>query len=152
MSENDSFYFGLILKCTARHPVSSCILSNLRHLDQQEQVLYIRRGSPPVKQPLTFRPPARRENMALSRLEKAQTWLFRAVAAFFFMIFQFLSSRSPGASERKLPPVTNPLLLQSATQLAKKIRRKDVCTQLSQAGRRFIYSVSCLCRNVQKLG
>ncbi|MEQ2187846.1 Fatty-acid amide hydrolase 2-A [Goodea atripinnis] len=71
--------------------------------------------------------------MALNRLEKAQTWLFRAVTAFFFMIFQFFSPRRPADSVKKLPPVTNPLLLQSATQLAKKIRRKEVCTQLSQA-------------------
>ncbi|XP_043953665.1 fatty-acid amide hydrolase 2-B [Gambusia affinis] len=62
--------------------------------------------------------------MALGRLEKAQAWLFRAVTSFFFMIFQLLSS--PAASARKLPPVSNPLLLQSATQLAKKIRRKEV--------------------------
>ncbi|MEQ2262691.1 Fatty-acid amide hydrolase 2-A [Xenotaenia resolanae] len=64
--------------------------------------------------------------MALNRLEKAQTWLFRAVTAFFFMIFQFFSTRRPADSVKKLPPVTNPLLLQSATQLAKKIRRKEV--------------------------
>ncbi|PWA28858.1 hypothetical protein CCH79_00012866 [Gambusia affinis] len=77
-----------------------------------------------VEQPLTFRPPTRCGNMALGRLEKAQAWLFRAVTSFFFMIFQLLSS--PAASARKLPPVSNPLLLQSATQLAKKIRRKEV--------------------------
>ncbi|MED6273632.1 Fatty-acid amide hydrolase 2-A [Characodon lateralis] len=64
--------------------------------------------------------------MALNRLEKAQTWLFRAVTAFFFMVFQFFSPRRPADSVKKLPPVTNPLLLQSATQLAKKIRRKEV--------------------------
>ncbi|XP_013876481.1 fatty-acid amide hydrolase 2-B [Austrofundulus limnaeus] len=62
--------------------------------------------------------------MGLSRLEKAQTWLFRAAMSFFFMLFQFFSPRRP--AKRNLPPVSNPLLLLSATQLAKKIRRKEV--------------------------
>uniref|UniRef100_A0A3Q3JS04 Amidase domain-containing protein n=2 Tax=Monopterus albus TaxID=43700 RepID=A0A3Q3JS04_MONAL len=42
------------------------------------------------------------------------------------MIFQFFSPRRPDETERKLPPVSNPLLLLSAMQLAKKIRRKEV--------------------------
>ncbi|XP_015230938.1 PREDICTED: fatty-acid amide hydrolase 2 [Cyprinodon variegatus] len=63
--------------------------------------------------------------MALSLLEKAQAWLFRAVATFFFTIFQFFRTTAASA-KKKLPPVINPLLLQSATQLAKKIRRKEV--------------------------
>ncbi|XP_037531630.1 fatty-acid amide hydrolase 2-B [Nematolebias whitei] len=62
--------------------------------------------------------------MALSRLERAQTWLFRTVTGFFFMVFQFFSPRR--AAAKKLPPVSSPLLLLSATQLAKKIRRKEV--------------------------
>ncbi|XP_053199330.1 fatty-acid amide hydrolase 2-B [Scomber japonicus] len=62
--------------------------------------------------------------MALSRLERAQIWLFKAVMGVFFMLFQFLSSRKPDG--RKLPPVSNPLLVVSATQLARKIRRREV--------------------------
>ncbi|XP_017288676.1 fatty-acid amide hydrolase 2-B [Kryptolebias marmoratus] len=62
--------------------------------------------------------------MALSRLEKAQIWFFRMAMAFFFAVFQFFSPRR--AAGRKLPPVSDPLLLLSATQLAKKIRRKEV--------------------------
>lgn len=63
--------------------------------------------------------------MALSRLERAQIWLFKALMGVFFMLFQFLSSRKPDS--RKLPPVSNPLLVVSATQLARKIRRREVC-------------------------
>uniref|UniRef100_A0A3Q2T5U3 Fatty acid amide hydrolase 2b n=1 Tax=Fundulus heteroclitus TaxID=8078 RepID=A0A3Q2T5U3_FUNHE len=64
--------------------------------------------------------------MALSLLEKAQSWLFRAVTALFFAIFQLLWTQRPAASARKLPPTSNPLLLQSATQLARRIRRTEV--------------------------
>ncbi|KAM4565578.1 fatty-acid amide hydrolase 2-B [Fundulus diaphanus] len=64
--------------------------------------------------------------MALSLLEKAQSWLFRAATALFFAIFQLLWTQRPAASVRKLPPAGNPLLLQSATQLARRIRRKEV--------------------------
>uniref|UniRef100_UPI003AAC5080 fatty-acid amide hydrolase 2-B n=1 Tax=Centroberyx gerrardi TaxID=166262 RepID=UPI003AAC5080 len=63
--------------------------------------------------------------MALSRLERAQVWLFRAIMGLFFALFRLLSRRSPGVS-RKLPPVCNPLLAMSATQLAQKIRRREV--------------------------
>nr|XP_015802251.2 fatty-acid amide hydrolase 2-B [Nothobranchius furzeri] len=62
--------------------------------------------------------------MALSRLQKAQIWFFKAFVGFLFKLFQ-LFSRRPAATKR-LPPVSNPLLLLSATQLAKKIRRKEV--------------------------
>ncbi|KAK1890276.1 Fatty-acid amide hydrolase 2-A [Dissostichus eleginoides] len=64
--------------------------------------------------------------MALSRLEKAQVWLFKAVMGLLFMLFRLLSPRSTSMSGKKLPPVSDPLLLASATQLAKKIRRKEV--------------------------
>uniref|UniRef100_A0AAQ6A0W2 Amidase domain-containing protein n=1 Tax=Amphiprion ocellaris TaxID=80972 RepID=A0AAQ6A0W2_AMPOC len=64
--------------------------------------------------------------MALSRLEKAQVWLFKAVMGVFSLLLRFLSPRRPTVSGKKLPPVSNPLLLLSATQLAKKIRRREV--------------------------
>ncbi|XP_074480043.1 fatty-acid amide hydrolase 2-B-like isoform X1 [Sebastes fasciatus] len=64
--------------------------------------------------------------MALSRLQKAQIWLFKAVTGVLFTLFRFLSPRRPAVSGKKLPLITNPLLLVSATQLAKKIRRKEV--------------------------
>ncbi|XP_037614439.1 fatty-acid amide hydrolase 2-A-like [Sebastes umbrosus] len=64
--------------------------------------------------------------MALSRLQKAQVWLFKAVTGVLFTLFRLLSPRRPAVSGKKLPLITNPLLLVSATQLAKKIRRKEV--------------------------
>ncbi|XP_070785954.1 fatty-acid amide hydrolase 2-A-like [Enoplosus armatus] len=64
--------------------------------------------------------------MALSRLEKAQVWLFKAVMGVLFVLFRLFSPRRSVMSGKKLPPVRNPLLLVSATQLAKKIRRKEV--------------------------
>ncbi|XP_049423477.1 fatty-acid amide hydrolase 2-B [Epinephelus fuscoguttatus] len=64
--------------------------------------------------------------MALSRLEKAQVWLYKALMGVLFMLFRLLSPRRPAMSGKKLPPVSNPLLVMSATQLAKKIRRKEV--------------------------
>ncbi|XP_008281611.1 fatty-acid amide hydrolase 2-B [Stegastes partitus] len=64
--------------------------------------------------------------MALSRLEKVQVWLFKAVMGVFSVLSGFFSSRRPAVFGKKLPPVNNPLLLTSATQLAKKIRRKEV--------------------------
>ncbi|XP_034712452.1 fatty-acid amide hydrolase 2-B [Etheostoma cragini] len=62
----------------------------------------------------------------LSLLEKAQVWLFKAVNGFLFTVFRLLSPRTPVMSGKKLPPISNPLLFVSATQLAKKIRRKEV--------------------------
>uniref|UniRef100_A0A7N6BA76 Amidase domain-containing protein n=1 Tax=Anabas testudineus TaxID=64144 RepID=A0A7N6BA76_ANATE len=76
--------------------------------------------------------------MALSLLQKAQIWLLKAVAGLFLKLFQLFSSRKPGLSGKKLPPVTDPLLLLSATQLARKIRRKEVCTRLQQHTARWI--------------
>ncbi|XP_070787167.1 fatty-acid amide hydrolase 2-A-like, partial [Enoplosus armatus] len=64
--------------------------------------------------------------MALSRLEKAQVWLFKAVMGVLFVLFRLFSPRRSVMSGKKLPPVRKPLLLVSATQLAKKIRRKEV--------------------------
>lgn len=64
--------------------------------------------------------------MALSGLEKVQMWLYKAVMGVLFMLFRLLSPRRPAESKKKLPPIRNPLLVQSAMQLAKKIRRKEV--------------------------
>ncbi|XP_029931490.1 fatty-acid amide hydrolase 2-B [Myripristis murdjan] len=63
--------------------------------------------------------------MALSRLEKAQTWLWKAVMGLLYGLFRLLSPRSPAVS-RRLPAVSNPLLAVSAMQLAQKIRRREV--------------------------
>ncbi|CAL8384471.1 unnamed protein product [Arctogadus glacialis] len=62
--------------------------------------------------------------MALSLLERVQSWLFRALMGAVFGLFQALSSRT--CDRRKLPPVENPLLTLSAVQLARKIRRREV--------------------------
>ncbi|XP_028986848.1 fatty-acid amide hydrolase 2-B [Betta splendens] len=64
--------------------------------------------------------------MAVSFLERAQAWLFKALMGVLLAFFQMFSSPKPGVSSKKLPPVDNPLLLMSATQLATKIRRKEV--------------------------
>ncbi|XP_072232005.1 fatty-acid amide hydrolase 2-B [Leuresthes tenuis] len=64
--------------------------------------------------------------MALSRLEKAQVWLFKAFTGIFFILFRFFCSRRPAESGKRLPPVSNSLLLEPATQLARRIRRKEV--------------------------
>lgn len=68
--------------------------------------------------------------MALTLLEKAQVWLVKALMGAFFAFIQLLSPRKPVVSRRQVPPVDNPLLLVSATQLAKKIRRKEVSIRL----------------------
>uniref|UniRef100_A0A8C2X9U9 Fatty acid amide hydrolase 2b n=1 Tax=Cyclopterus lumpus TaxID=8103 RepID=A0A8C2X9U9_CYCLU len=68
--------------------------------------------------------------MALTRLEKVQVWLSKAVMGLFYGLFWLLSPRKSAAtSGKKLSPVRDPLLVVSATQLAKKIRRKEVCTR-----------------------
>ncbi|XP_068611735.1 fatty-acid amide hydrolase 2-A-like [Brachionichthys hirsutus] len=65
--------------------------------------------------------------MARSISERVQVWLFKAVTGVLFVLFRLLSPRrSALLSRNKLPPVGNPALLRSATQLAKKIRRKEV--------------------------
>lgn len=66
--------------------------------------------------------------MGLGRLERAQLWLLNALLSLLLRLFDFFSSRRtvsdvPG---KRLPPVGHPLLLQSATQLARKIRRREV--------------------------
>lgn len=64
--------------------------------------------------------------MAPTRVEKLLASLFWAVIGLLFTVFRVLSRRKTAAPVRQLPPVTNPLLLISATQLAKKIRRREV--------------------------
>ncbi|KAM9717992.1 fatty-acid amide hydrolase 2-B [Menidia menidia] len=64
--------------------------------------------------------------MALSGLERAQVWLSKAVTGVLLILLRFLSRGSPAETGKKLPPVRDPLLLVPATQLAKKIRRKEV--------------------------
>ncbi|XP_003978609.2 fatty-acid amide hydrolase 2-B [Takifugu rubripes] len=63
--------------------------------------------------------------MAPSGLEKVLASLFWAVIGLLFAVFRVLS-RKTAAPAAKLPSVRNPLLLVSATQLAKKIRRREV--------------------------
>uniref|UniRef100_A0A672YL25 Amidase domain-containing protein n=1 Tax=Sphaeramia orbicularis TaxID=375764 RepID=A0A672YL25_9TELE len=63
--------------------------------------------------------------MALGCLQRLQVWLFKALVGLLFAVFRLLSPSS-GVSGRKLPPITDPLLALSATQLAKKIRRREV--------------------------
>lgn len=63
--------------------------------------------------------------MALTRLERAQAWILSACMGVLFALFRLLSPRrSRGLI--KLLPVTNPLLMMSAMQLAQRIRRREV--------------------------
>ncbi|XP_029616195.1 fatty-acid amide hydrolase 2-B [Salmo trutta] len=63
--------------------------------------------------------------MALTRLERAQAWILSACTGVLFALFRLLSPRrSRGFT--KLIPVTNPLLMMSAMQLAQRIRRREV--------------------------
>lgn len=52
-----------------------------------------------------------------------------------FALYQLLSSRKPAVARTQVAPVVNPLLLLSATQLAKKIRRKEVRNRSGGAAR-----------------
>ncbi|XP_019962836.1 fatty-acid amide hydrolase 2-B [Paralichthys olivaceus] len=62
--------------------------------------------------------------MALTRLETLQLWLFKAVMGALFLLFRLFSPRTGG--RKKLPPLRSHLLEVSATQLAQKIRRREV--------------------------
>ncbi|XP_051284416.1 fatty-acid amide hydrolase 2-B [Dicentrarchus labrax] len=64
--------------------------------------------------------------MSQGLLDKLYVWFSRALLGAFSLLFQLFSPRRPAMSGKKLPAVSNPLLLLSATQLAKKIRRKEV--------------------------
>ncbi|XP_019713904.1 fatty-acid amide hydrolase 2-B [Hippocampus comes] len=63
--------------------------------------------------------------MALTGIERIQKLLFDAFLAVCFILYRFLCAR-PTENKRKLPPVSNPLLAVSATQLAGRIRRREV--------------------------
>ncbi|XP_051757644.1 fatty-acid amide hydrolase 2-A [Ctenopharyngodon idella] len=63
--------------------------------------------------------------MALNRFERFLSRLLRAVMWMLFAVFKlFAPQQRHGVS--RLPPINNPLLLLSAMQLARKIRRKEV--------------------------
>lgn len=64
--------------------------------------------------------------MAARLLEKMLICFYKALMWALFALFQLLSSRNPAAAGTQVAPVVNPLLLLPATQLAKKIRRKEV--------------------------
>lgn len=64
--------------------------------------------------------------MAPSLLEKTLICLYKAITWALFVLYQLLSSRKPTVAGTQVAPVANPLLLLPATQLAKKIRRKEV--------------------------
>ncbi|XP_041925832.1 fatty-acid amide hydrolase 2-A-like [Alosa sapidissima] len=64
--------------------------------------------------------------MALSLLERLQVWFMSAVMSMLYGLFWLLSPRPTAGSSTKVPPVTNPLLKLSATQLAQKIRQREV--------------------------
>ncbi|XP_072315011.1 fatty-acid amide hydrolase 2-B [Eucyclogobius newberryi] len=53
--------------------------------------------------------------------------IHNAVMAALFWLVCLLTPKSP-VSGKKLPPVRQPLLLEPATQLARKIRRREVCS------------------------
>ncbi|CAL1590785.1 unnamed protein product [Knipowitschia caucasica] len=63
--------------------------------------------------------------MALSLVERLLGLLYAAVIDALLWLFCALSPRGP-ESNKRLPPVRDPLLLESATQLAQKIRRREV--------------------------
>ncbi|XP_068611727.1 fatty-acid amide hydrolase 2-A-like [Brachionichthys hirsutus] len=64
--------------------------------------------------------------MAKSIWKMILAWSFRAAVGILFALFRLFSPRRDDASRKSLPPVGEPLLLLSATQLARKIRRKEV--------------------------
>lgn len=64
--------------------------------------------------------------MAPSLLEKTLICLYKALMWALFALYQLLSSQKPAVAGTQVAPVVNPLLLLPATQLAKKIRRKEV--------------------------
>lgn len=96
-------------------------LENYRAFVRQVHCVISSRIATP-KHPSHFRG----DNMVLTLLEKAQVWLFKALMGVLFAFIQLLSPRKPVVSQKQVSPVENPLLLVSATQLAKKIRRKEV--------------------------
>ncbi|XP_015200220.1 fatty-acid amide hydrolase 2-B [Lepisosteus oculatus] len=71
--------------------------------------------------------------MALSYLERCLVWGLRGLAWLLFAVFRLFGPRRPPGLPR-LAPVSNPLLLLSGVQLARKIRRREVsCMEVVQA-------------------
>ncbi|KAI1888381.1 hypothetical protein AGOR_G00184550 [Albula goreensis] len=64
-------------------------------------------------------------DMALTRFERFQAWIIRALMRVIFALYQLFAPR-PSDRSSKLPPITNPLLMVSGMQLAQKIRLKEV--------------------------
>ncbi|XP_061619398.1 fatty-acid amide hydrolase 2-B isoform X1 [Phyllopteryx taeniolatus] len=63
--------------------------------------------------------------MAPSGIERLQKLIYDAFVAICFALYRFVFAR-PTENKRKIPPVSNPLLAVSATQLAGRIRRREV--------------------------
>ncbi|XP_034533141.1 fatty-acid amide hydrolase 2-B [Notolabrus celidotus] len=64
--------------------------------------------------------------MALSLGEMLKWVIFKVVTGFFYMLFKMFAPSRSDLVGKKVPPVSDPLLLVSAKQLASKIRRKEV--------------------------
>ncbi|XP_008321624.1 fatty-acid amide hydrolase 2-B [Cynoglossus semilaevis] len=66
--------------------------------------------------------------MALNLLRKSQELFIFLTIRILLLVFRLIShfKASPSAASRRLPPVRDPLLLLPATQLARKIRRREV--------------------------
>ncbi|XP_061108104.1 fatty-acid amide hydrolase 2-B [Conger conger] len=63
--------------------------------------------------------------MALTRFERLQAWILRTFSKVLLVLFRLLAPR-PSDGSSKLAPITNPLLMVSGTQLAQKIRIREV--------------------------
>ncbi|XP_077597629.1 fatty-acid amide hydrolase 2-B [Stigmatopora nigra] len=61
----------------------------------------------------------------LSVAEQFQKWIYDAFVALCFILYRLVYARA-SEDKRTLPPVNNPLLTVSATQLAGRIRRREV--------------------------
>ncbi|XP_066535951.1 fatty-acid amide hydrolase 2-A [Hoplias malabaricus] len=64
--------------------------------------------------------------MAMNRCERLLGLFLRAVVRVCFAFFEFFVSKRKSDVQPRLPPITNPLLLVPAIQLAQRIRRKEV--------------------------
>ncbi|XP_057711538.1 fatty-acid amide hydrolase 2-B [Corythoichthys intestinalis] len=62
---------------------------------------------------------------SLSVTEQLQKWIYDAFVALGFVLYRFVYARDT-ENKGKLPPIGNPLLTVSATQLAGRIRRREV--------------------------
>ncbi|XP_036789856.1 fatty-acid amide hydrolase 2-A [Oncorhynchus mykiss] len=65
--------------------------------------------------------------MALTRFERFLASILRGAVGMLFAVFQLLAQlRGADRSVRRLPPITNPLLMVPAMRLARMIRRREV--------------------------